>query len=117
MKFMKSLVKINLLILIAIIVVNTSHAQQRASDKSFNSVLNEVKQKQAMRNKMLSQMTQTMPDASQNGTTAERTNTIGAAQQTTVPVTGTSEQSASHASSSKPVQVPVRSKLSKEGKL
>jgi len=58
---MKNLIKINLLVIGAIIFCNTIHAQQRASDKPFSTVLSEIKQQQAMRNKMLQQVRQTTP--------------------------------------------------------
>jgi len=67
---MKNLIKINLLIVTAIILCNIAQGQQRASDKSFNTVLNEVKQRQMMRSKMLQQMKQTTA-----GNTAQNNNT------------------------------------------
>lgn len=44
-----------------VVLCNVINAQRTASDKSFNTVLNEIRQHQAMRNKMLQQVRQTTP--------------------------------------------------------
>jgi hypothetical protein len=58
---MKNLIKINFLLIATITFCGSVHAQKRASDKSFTTVLNEVKQQQAMRSKMLQQRRQSIP--------------------------------------------------------
>jgi len=65
---MKNLIKISFLIVAAIISSNDTHAQRRASDKPFTTVLSEVKQHQAMRNKMLQQMRPPAPLPAANST-------------------------------------------------
>lgn len=58
---MKNLIKISFLVIIPVIFCNAVHAQRRASDKPFTTVLSEIKQHQAMRNQMLQQMRQATP--------------------------------------------------------
>jgi hypothetical protein len=111
---MKKVIKISFLIIAAIVFCNIAQAQQKASDKSFATVLNEVKQKQANRNKMLQQMRQTTPaNGSQNNTAIEISNTnAGGAtmpQQTTTQA-GTNQQTTNNGSSNQSAKIPLRPK-------
>jgi hypothetical protein len=112
---MKNLIKINLLVVTGIILCNIAQGQQRASDKSFNSVLNEVKQKQAMRNKMLQQIKQTTAvNTSQNNTTDAKPSNAGTNGTTTGQSTtgeqGANPHASNNQSATKPLKSPLRSK-------
>jgi len=48
----------------AVVFCNVINAQRTASDKSFNTALNEIRQHQAMRSKTLQQVGQTTPAGS-----------------------------------------------------
>jgi hypothetical protein len=108
---MKTLIKINFLLITAIVFCNIAHGQQKASDKSYNTILNEVRQKQAMRNKMLQQMKQSTPtNTSQNNNTdikPSNTSLVGVAttQQTTTS-SGTSQQGTNNKPSNQPAKLP-----------
>src|SRR6266487_6729380 len=116
---MKKMININILIIAAIVFYNIAQAQQKASDKSFTTVLSEVKQKQAIRNKMLQQMRQTLPtNTSQNNNTdINPTNPGTAAQQNTIPGSGTNQQATNNQPLNQPLKMPARSKNSKQVKL
>jgi hypothetical protein len=118
---MRKVIKINFLIIAAIVFCNIAQAQQKASDKSFTTVLSEVKQKQAMRNKMLQQMRQTLPtNTSQNNNTdikPSNTNPGTATQQNTIPGSGTKQQATNNQPLNQPVKIPARSKDGKQVKL
>ena len=59
---MKKKIQINsLVLLMTSACFVTSYGQQRPSERSFTSIMNEIQQKQIMRNKMLQQMKQTAP--------------------------------------------------------
>src|SRR6266487_5314536 len=107
---MKKMININILIIAAIVFYNIAQAQQKASDKSFTTVLSEVKQKQAMRNKMLQQMRQTLPtNTSQNSNTdikPSNTNPGTATQQNTIPGAGANQQATSNQPLNQPVKTP-----------
>ena len=47
--------------IVALFCIATGYSQQRPSQRSFTSVMNEVKQKRAAHDKMLQQMKQTKP--------------------------------------------------------
>jgi len=67
---MKKIILINFFALLMTMAFATiAHGQQRPSQRSFASVMNQVKQKQIARDKMLQQMKQATPsnNASQNG--------------------------------------------------
>ena len=108
---MKTLIKINFLVITAIAGCNIAQGQQKASDKSFNSLLMEAKQRQAMRNKMLQQMKQTTPDkTSQNNSTDNKPSNTGivrttSTQQTAIPGEGTNQQAINNQPSNQPVKV------------
>jgi hypothetical protein len=100
---MKNLIKTGSLIM-AIIFCSVAQAQKKASDKSYAEVVNEVKQKQAMRNRMLYQMRQTtLPGAvSQNDiqqTQQSNSSAEIATQQTTSTIPEGKQQPASSATS------------------
>jgi len=115
---MKTMIKINFLIIASIAFCNIAQAQQKASDKSFTTILSEVKQKQATRNKMLQQMRQTLPtNASQNNNTdikPSNTNPATASQQNTIPGSGTNQQAANNQPLNQPVKMPARLKDGKQ---
>jgi hypothetical protein len=106
---MKTLIKINFLLITAIVFCNLAQAQQKASDKSFNTVLNEVKQRQAMRNKMLLQVRQTTPNNnSQINNTDIKPNAVkagGTTKQTTTSGEGANQQAANSQPSNQPVKI------------
>jgi hypothetical protein len=107
---MKILIKINFLLITAIVFCNIAQAQQKASDKSFTTVLNEVKQKQAMRNKMLQQMNQTIPvNTSQTNNTDIKPSNISGEEATTTP-RATTPAGTNNKPSNQPVKLPQRSK-------
>jgi hypothetical protein len=112
---MKKLIKINFLVITAIVFCNIAQAQEKASDKSFNTVLNEVKQKQAIRNKMIQQMRQTTPiNTSQNNNTDSQpasSTAVGAATtQQTTNSPKTNQQGTNNKPSNQPAKLSVRSK-------
>jgi hypothetical protein len=112
---MKNLIKISLLIMTGVVFCNAINAQGRASDKSFTTVLNEIKQHQAMRNKMLQQMRQATPanNASQNNVNIQAANTTTAtttAQPSVTAKEGTSQQGANNRPLNKTVIQPARVK-------
>ena len=59
---MKKIFQMNCLLLLMVVVFfATSHAQQKPSERSFASVVNQIKQKQATHNQMLRQVKQATP--------------------------------------------------------
>jgi hypothetical protein len=87
---MKKSIKINFLFTtVVILFCSISHAQQKASDKSFETIMNEAKQKRAMREKTLEQLKQSTPShsafqstgipAQPESTNRERTGTVSKA--------------------------------------
>src|SRR5262245_6835587 len=58
---MKKVILVNFFALAMVAFVTNSFGQQRPSQRSFTSVMNEVKQKQAARNKMIQQIKQATP--------------------------------------------------------
>ncbi len=115
------MIKINILIIAAIVFYNIVQAQQKASDKSFTTVLSEVKQKQAIRNKMLQQMRQTLPtNTSQNSNTdikPANTNPGTATQENSIPGAGANQQVTNKQPLNQPAKMPARSKDGKQVKL
>ena len=47
--------------IVVLFCITTGYSQQKASERSFTSVMNEVKQKRAAHDKMIQQMKQTRP--------------------------------------------------------
>ena len=114
---MKNLIKINIVIVIAIAVCNKIHGQQRASDRSFNRVLMEVKRQQAMRTKMLQQARQSTPEIGGSNTVIAPANTnAGATQPTNASSTRTSQQTVNDETPTKPILRP-KAKDNTPGKL
>jgi len=112
---MKKLIKINfLLIIAAVLFCNIASAQQKASDKSYATVVNEVKQKQAMRNKMLQQVQKSTPvnTVTPNNNKPEQPVNINGAvpvqQTTSVPIEP--KQTTTNKPLNQPAKLPVRSK-------
>lgn len=68
---MKRIIQLNCLIALTTVLLSvTTHAQQKPSQRSFSSVVDEIKEKQAARAKMIQQIKQTTPpnnNASQGG--------------------------------------------------
>jgi translation initiation factor 1 (eIF-1/SUI1) len=97
---MKKIIPINFFALLMTMVFATIvHGQQRPSQRPFVSVMNQVKQKQIERQKMLQQMKQATPsnNASQNGSIQLQPGTgsstqPGAAQQRAQSAPKTNEQ-------------------------
>ncbi|HEV8505329.1 MAG TPA: hypothetical protein VGQ53_08020 [Chitinophagaceae bacterium] len=59
---MKKIIQISFLtVVIMLFFLATGYSQQRASERSFTSVMNEVNQKRAAHDKMIQQMKQTRP--------------------------------------------------------
>jgi hypothetical protein len=104
---MKNLIKINLLAITATIFCNVVDAQQRASDKPFSTVLNEIKQHQATRSKMLQQMRQATPanNGSQNSVNIQSASTTTETTTAQPAVTATSGTSQTN---NKPLDKPLK---------
>ena len=112
---MKKLTKISFLVVVAIIFCRSLHAQQRASDKSVATIMNEIKQRQALRNRMLPQMRQPAPSNSISQiNTSTQTGNNAAGMNTTKHITtgdGTSQQGPNDKPLIKPVtQAPKSGK-------
>src|SRR4030095_4451977 len=105
---MKNLLKISLLIMAVFVFCNAINAQGRASDKPFSTVLNEIKQHQAMRNKMLQQMHQTTQanNASQNNISIQAANTTTETT-TAQPSVNAKEGISKQGTNEKPLNKPV----------
>jgi hypothetical protein len=70
---MKKMLQINLLVFLMVSVSSvSSYAQQKPSERSFTSVVSEIKQKQAMQNKTLQQVKRTTPATSSQNTNMQR---------------------------------------------
>jgi len=81
---MKKIILINVLtLLITMTFATIVHGQQRPSQRSFASVMNQVKQKQIERDKMLQQIKQATPstNASQNGNIQLQSSSANSTQQ------------------------------------
>jgi hypothetical protein len=95
---MKRIIQINILLISMFAVFSSAHGQQKPSQRSFASVVNEIKQQQAMRNKMMQQIKQTTPsnDASRNTNTQPQQGANAGAsagtQQPSQNLQGTSQQ-------------------------
>ena len=118
MIFMKNFIQINFVLLVAVVVANNVQAQQKASDKSYNSMLMEVKQRQAIRNKMILQMRQSAPSNSLQTGNAIQTNTAtssGVLPQTSSQ--GKNLESTNNQSANNPAKPPIKSKIGNRQKL
>lgn len=116
---MKRMIKINFLIASMTVIFFSAHGQQKPSQRSFASVVNEVKQQKAMRDRMMQQVKQAGPanTVSQNANVQPQplnTNTTGTAQ--AQQSTGTVEQANKQPASNKQLnqQPRPRSNLKKE---
>jgi hypothetical protein len=82
---MKKIMTTNLLVLSMILAFVSAQSQQKASQRPVSSVMNEIKQQQAMRAKMLQQIRLATPsnNASQNGNIQLQPGTASAPQAAT----------------------------------
>ena len=113
---MKKIIQISFLIeIIMLFCFATSYCQQRPAQKSFASVMNEVKQKQAARNKMLQQINQTTastnsPTVSTQSLSVPSGVVVPTATQKALSLPGTNQQPANKQINSQPQVDPTTKK-------
>jgi hypothetical protein len=114
---MKKFAMINFLLLVTVIAFcKISVAQQKASDKSFATLVKEVKEKQEIQNKMIQMRKPASANTSQNNNSPippANTNAAGATT-TTQKITPSQEGTGPQGTNNKPLNqqrgLPVRSK-------
>jgi hypothetical protein len=110
---MKTILKINSLVAFMLAASFSAQSQQKPSQRSFTSVVNEIKQQRAMHDKMISQIKQATPSntASQSGNFQIQSANVG----NTAPLSPQNSQATNQQPiNNKPQQLQPSAKIKKQ---